>query len=296
MKLVMIHGRSQEDKDPDVLRHKWVSALREGAETAGLEIPIDDENILFPYFGDALRDLTAEEEALGLAHIAVAEPHFDDLEFRCRVLNECLDDAGISEEMVAAELPPEIRSIGPLSREWVQKGLALLDRYVPGASAKSLSWSAEDVTQYLHRRDVRGYIEDGVARAFKHCEGEDVVVIGHSLGSIVAYSMLREGGRIDRPVKALITLGSPLGVTAIREAVSPIAYPPHVQSWFNAYDERDAIALFPLDKHNFAVEPAIKNYSGVDNDSYNHHSIRGYLSDRVVATKIIQELRSTVID
>ena len=293
MKLVMIHGRSQEDKDPDVLRHKWVNALREGAEIAGLEIPIGEEDILFPYFGDALRDLTTEEEPTALARIAVAEPHFDDLEFRCRVLNECLHDAGISEEMVAAELPPQIRSIGPLSREWVQKGLALLDRYVPGASSKSLMWSAEDVAKYLHRRDVRGYIEDGVARAFKHCEGEDVVVIGHSLGSIVAYSMLRDGGRIDRPIKSLITIGSPLGVTAIREALSPIAHPPHVESWFNGYDERDAIALFPLDKHNFDVQPAIKNYGGVANDSYNHHSISGYLSDRVVATKVIQELRSS---
>ena len=294
MKLILIHGRSQEDKDPDVLRHKWVSALRAGAEAGGLEVPICEEDILFPYFGDALRDLTTDEESIGLAHIAVAEPHFDDLEFRCRVLNDCLDGAGVSEQMVSKELEPHHRAPGPLSREWVQKGLALLDRHVPGASARSLAWTAEDVAQYLQNEDVRGYIEDGVARAFRRVDDdEEVVVIGHSLGSIIAYSMLREGGRIDRPVKALITIGSPLGVTAIRQALGPISHPPHVASWFNAYDVRDSIALVPLDKRNFDVQPSIKNYGGVENDSYNHHSISGYLSDRAVATKIIKELRTS---
>ena len=51
------------------------------------------------------------------------------------------------------------------------------------------------------------------------------------------------------------------------------------------------VALNPLDASNFPVKPAIKNYSGVENESDNHHKIEGYLSDRVVATTIVKALR-----
>ena len=38
--------------------------------------------------------------------------------------------------------------------------------------------------------------------------GDDVILLGHSLGSVVAYELLRE--RPSLPVRMLITLGSPL--------------------------------------------------------------------------------------
>ncbi len=294
MKLVMLHGRSQEDKDPDKLRHKWVSALREGAAKGGLELPIDEEDIVFPYFGDALRDLTSDEPVDQLSEVEIAVPHFDDLEFRCRVLNECLDGYGITEKIISDEVSEEVQRLGPLSRQWVQAGLALLDRHVPRASAAGLTWMAEDVAQYLHREDVRNYIDSGVAKAFQSCKGDDnIVVVGHSFGSIVAYRMLESAELISCPVNALITIGSPLGVTAIRTALQPVSYPSIVGAWFNAYDEQDAIALVPLDRKHMPRAQPIKNYSGVQNNSPNHHGIHGYLSDRVVATRIVQALRET---
>ena len=76
----------------------------------------------------------------------------------------------------------------------------------------------------------------------------------------------------------------------VRETLEPIGHPPQVGSWFNAYDERDIIALNPLDDLHFPVTPPIRNFGGVQNESDNHHKIRGYLSDRVVATRIVQAL------
>ena len=291
MKLVMLHGRSQEDKDPDRLRHKWVTSLREGAAKGGLELPIDEDDIVFPYFGDALRDL-ATEEPTSLARIVIAEPDHDDEEFRCRVLNECLNKAGVTESVIAEEVTEEVRDLGALSRPWVQKGLALLDRYVPGVSSATLTYMAEDVALYLNNTQVRNYIEHGVSNAFRSCEtAGKVVVVGHSFGSIVAYNMLRNKELVSCPVDTLITIGSPLGVTAVRESLAPIIYPDLVGSWFNAYDDQDAVALVPLDNEHFPGAQPIQNYGGVENDSRNHHGIRGYLSDRTVATRIIKALR-----
>ena len=74
-----------------------------------------------------------------------------------------------------------------LSNEWLHRGLSLLDRYVPRASERSMESTAADVTQYLRDPEVQGYIDNGVAQAFRECGTEEVVVVGHSLGSIVAY-------------------------------------------------------------------------------------------------------------
>jgi len=293
VKLVFLHGRSQQDKDPLVLRQKWVAALREGLEKADLELPIDEWDILFPYYGNALRDVTSEmPDSLATVRLPLQEHA---AHFSCAVLQDCLDEVGVTEEVIATQTPPndplgERLSVS-ISNEFFHRGLQLLDRYVPRARTRLIEATAADVAQYLHDPEVQGYIDNGVAQAFSDCGTEDTVVVGHSMGSIVAYQVLSQAGIVNCPVKALITIGSPLGMQVIREALEPIEHPPNVGYWFNAFDERDVVALNPLDSNNFPTTPVIKNYGGVENESDNHHKIRGYLSDRVVATTIAKALR-----
>ena len=316
MKLVFLHGRAQEDRDPLRLRQHWVSALLDGLGAAGLELPIDEKDIIFPYYGDALRDATSEDpNSLALVRYPLREKPsngeevFDHDYFRCKVLLDCLEHVGVTDEVLkaaehdddpAVQAEPEQdedttlfdRLTTSLTSEWIQRGLSLLDRHVPAASVRTMEATAADVTMYLQNPVIQSHIESGVAQAFSECGAEETVVIGHSLGSIVAYRMLRRGGLIECPVKALFTIGSPLGIRAIRESLEPIGHPPAVGGWFNAYDERDVVALNPLDRKNFPVEPSIQNFGGVDNLSPNHHSIRGYLSDPIVSRWIEKELRA----
>ena len=84
MKLVFVHGRSQEDKDPLVLRQRWVTSLRETLREVGLELPIDERDIVFPYFGDALRDVTSDmPDSLSTVRIPLRE---NDDRLQCEVL------------------------------------------------------------------------------------------------------------------------------------------------------------------------------------------------------------------
>lgn len=300
MKLLLVHGRSQEDKNPAVLRHKWVSSLHAGAEGVGLELPISDEDIIFPYFGDALADLTSDEHPDHHDHDGDVAPitrgitHEDDIEFRCRILNDCFETAGITEDQIREYAEPEVRKAGPLSREWVQVGFGLLDQFVPPFSSRSLRFAAADVSMYLEDSTIQDFIESGIAKAVADVDpDEEWVVIGHSLGSIIAYRILSAGGAISSlAVRSFVTLGSPLGIRAVRTALEPIAHPPNVGSWFNAYDEGDAVALHPLNSRFFEVEPPIDNYSGVDNDTPNEHGISGYLTDPVVASRLVNLLSS----
>jgi pimeloyl-ACP methyl ester carboxylesterase len=142
-----------------------------------------------------------------------------------------------------------------------------------------------DVSQYLRNPGVRDAIEEGVREALPR--GAESVVVAHSLGTVVAYNLLRrEAVAQDWQVPQLITLGSPLAVGPVRRALQPLKHPERVGGWFNAYDERDVVSLFPLDPGRFPVTPPVENYGEVDNDTSNRHGISGYLSDPVVARRI----------
>jgi len=156
---------------------------------------------------------------------------------------------------------------------------------VPGTSAPSIAAFTHDVYRYLRNIGVRDRIETGVRAAF--AAGEPMVVVGHSLGSVVGYNLLRRDGERERwNVPLFVTVGSPLAVTAIKRQLSPVRYPECVGRWFNASDPRDVVALHPLTAAHFATTPAVENKTDVDNRTENRHGISGYLEDAEVARRI----------
>jgi hypothetical protein len=106
---------------------------------------------------------------------------------------------------------------------------------------------------------------------------------------VVAYSVLREDSRsLQKP--CFFTLGCPLGVRPIRDQFKPLKFPKVAKAWYNAYDARDVVALYPLDPDNFPVTPAVTNYSRVKNHTGNRHGIVGYLDDPTVSQAIHKAL------
>jgi hypothetical protein len=71
------------------------------------------------------------------------------------------------------------------------------------------------------------------------------VVLGHSLGSVVAYEVVRQ---LDQPLPLFVTLGSPLGLETIiyqKLEPQPPGFPPQVGRWVNVADRDDFIAAEP---------------------------------------------------
>ena len=115
------------------------------------------------------------------------------------------------------------------------------------------------------------------------------MVVSHSLGTVVAYNLLkREGQQNGWVIPLFVTLGSPLGVTAIRKALAPNRHPESVSKWFNAMDDRDVVALHPLDASIFPTRPEIENKTDVDNRTPDRHGIEGYLEDRSSPPKFMR--------
>lgn len=110
------------------------------------------------------------------------------------------------------------------------------------------------------------------------------------MGSIVSYIVLNKNP--DYNVKKYITVGSPLGLKSIEKYLGASKRMPECikNGWYNAFDERDFVALKPLDKIHFNIRPAIENYDKVLNFTDNKHGIAGYLEDKIVAERIYQGL------
>jgi hypothetical protein len=161
---------------------------------------------------------------------------------------------------------------------------------VPGGSGTAIALFTNDVYHYLYNDLIGGDIDGGVRKAIK--AGVPTVVVAHSLGTVVAFRLLSRDG-VERGWSAplFVTLGSPLGVTAIHDTLMPVRHPECVGQWYNAMDLRDVVALYPLDKNSFDVAPAIENNTDVRNGTSNRHGIQGYLSDKDVARRIYEAVQ-----
>ena len=115
-------------------------------------------------------------------------------------------------------------------------------------------------------------------------DGQRMVIVSHSLGTVVAFKLLREMAAAGRNVEVplLITMGSPLGIDAVKAKLGPPRKKPaFVKKWVNFYDPADFVALGKaLDRSTFAAD--IENVGDVDNTTDNAHGIAGYLPDKRV--------------
>ena len=159
--------------------------------------------------------------------------------------------------------------------------LRVLDQHLPDAGTWTIETFLRDVFLYTRRQAVQTVIDKIVTDTMID---SPTVIVGHSLGSVVAYNVAVN--RKPSVTTLLLTVGSPLGLPAVRSNLVPLKNPSGNKGWTNAYDPRDVVALYPLNKTHFGVTPAITNRGKVDNWTDNRHGIVGYLDDKLVAKTI----------
>jgi endonuclease G len=145
--------------------------------------------------------------------------------------------------------------------------------------------SFEDVHAYFFGGD-KERMQALVREALRGIDGP-VVVLAHSLGTIIAYDVLRELAAHELDVPLFVTAGSPLGVTEVQDLIkNPLEVPAVVDRWLNVSDLRDLVALDHTVRSEF--HPAQKCQDAiVSNASENHHGIEEYLRTRPVRDSIL---------
>lgn len=285
-RLVLVHGRAQQGRDPSAIRDEWLAALARGM---GRQLSSSIQ-VSLPYYGDVLDEFTAQSQ-VPLTSEIVARGNSDQedfLVFQAQIAEQLRVAAGVTDEQVDVEYGSEPQARGPLNWKWVQAILRAIDKNSPGLNQKAIETFTRDVFLYTTRAGVRDAIDRIVSAAFTE---EPTVVVGHSLGSVVAYSLMSRDARALK-VPLYVTVGSPLGVRAVRDQFRPLRRPGCVESWYNAFDKRDVVSLYPLDDQNFPVRPSIENNATVRNSTDNRHGISGYLDDANVGSRIAQFLIS----
>ena len=143
-----------------------------------------------------------------------------------------------------------------------------------------------DVYVYF-KRGIREQVKDRLRQELAAVpKGTRVVLIGHSLGSVVALdTLLSDNIKVDW----LLTMGSPLGFNAVQAklAYQPEAYaalPTKAPVWHNLFDLLDIVSLdydladdFPAGAPN---DVAIRNQFAYSNGERNRHGLYGFLGNR----------------
>lgn len=281
MHVLFVHGRSQGGKSEAALLSEWREALDNGLKVAGVALA---DGLVFdmPFYGDALDDFVERAALPSPSEIVQMgggeDPGF--AQFTQSALLEISTAGGIADSEIQQEMSDGPLEMGPQNWEWVQAIVKVIDRKWPNFSGRTIEQFLKDVYLYLNKPAVRKTIDEIVREKLT---SEQTLVVGHSLGSVVAYNVLCHN-KID--IAGFLTVGSPLGIKAITGQLG-LPENPAGNRWFNAYDERDIVALNPLDGNHFPVAPQIENFSGVRNGTANRHGISGYLTNKIVASTFV---------
>lgn len=244
-RVVCVHGVGQQRKGEDVLAAEWVPALRDGlrraaaAATVGL---LDGGDVGFAFYGDVFRP-AGRRLAVDDAWLSA-----DDLnEFERELLLAWWKGAAEADRGVIA---PGARTLAGVPGG-VQAGLRALSgsAFFARVAERALLRDLRQVRLYLTDPEVRQTVQERVAAAV---DDEVRVIVGHSLGAVVAYEALC--AHPQWPVRALVTLGAPLGIrNLIFDRLRPPPamsdgkllgrWPGTVSMWTNVADEADAVAL-----------------------------------------------------
>lgn len=250
--VVLVHGIAQEQESADTLESKWLPGLAGGVRNHGNPELADrlwrdglpgEISTRMAFYGNRFLtegaqgagpgrvDDTQEElmEQLAELWLATAAEHASDDQDRRTAQQWTAVPADARAQGARAAVRPALNRLASL-RWFAPWGFGLAEKFV---------WRAlSQVARYFTDDDVREYAQDQV---LAHIGPDTRLLIGHSLGSVVAYEALH---RCEHEV-ALLTIGSPLGLRTVvydRLRPQPVSVPRAAVGWDNLVDRDDLVA------------------------------------------------------
>jgi pimeloyl-ACP methyl ester carboxylesterase len=220
--IIGIHGLNNKP-EPAILRDWWMAAINEGISRncEGQRVDLD---LVLAYWADVMYSAP-------VALTEVAEPYVG---------------AGGS-----GPLPRAGMSVTRVAEARIQEGVGKVLEKVFGAPVAedvvrdAVETRVPDLHRYKHHRAKQDAVRERLRELLRSARDKQIMLIAHSMGSIVAYDVLRAAGR-NLPglrIAHFVTLGSPLGLTEVKEIVAaPLRVPECVARWSNFADPRDYAA------------------------------------------------------
>lgn len=185
---------------------------------------------------------------------------------------------------------------------WLLNSIAdLLHFLIPLLSDPAAKSTIRETARYFSNEggigeQVRELLKGPLRKMFT--DGDRILIIGHSMGSVIAYDTLWELTHIEKnpsQVDLFLTIGSPLGMRFTQERLRGVhekgarRYPHNIRRWVNITSQGDVTVLDPTLRDDFKamlelglvesitdINGGIFNYFR-DNLGLNVHRSYGYL-------------------
>ena len=280
-RIVAVHGIAQQYKGPSILHQEWFAPLCDGISLAGGKPPAS-EDLTCIFYGEYFRPKGTTSLELPYDTDDVTESYEQDLL--------------VAWWRGAAEIEPEQVSFSKQymtgrTSQVVQHALEALShsKFFAGLTERAFVFNLKQVSAYFHDDTFRNIALRQIEKAITD---DTRVLIGHSLGSVIAYEALC--AHRSWPITTLITLGSPLG---IRNLIFDQLRPPPVSGsgvwpgeavsqWFNIADSGDVVALVKDLRPLFGSR--VENF--LVHNGVTAHSASPYLTARETGRAIISGL------
>ncbi len=292
-----LHGIGQQQQGRNQLLPRWQAALNDGVERAkGYGWPTIP-SLDLAYYGDLFLPETDSKGTAAVDDQGSAALDESDYELFPDVEGDTSDDlmsffGNVEDELIEREfIDPtekldEDKDKGRLPPQ-VSRLAAWLERKFGVAGQLLFIGDLAQVRRFQQDDGLASAVRDRVCEVLQH---QPRVLIGHSLGSVVAYEALCLIP--DHGITALITVGSPLGLRSIREALRSDArdripkLPPGIARWVNVYDRGDPVALAGGLAEYW---PAVEDMT-VYNGEKEPHGIGPYLGKKEVGQAVADAL------
>ncbi|WP_434361778.1 alpha/beta hydrolase [Parasalinivibrio latis] len=266
--IVLIHGRSQKP-DIETLTAGWKSAINEG--------------------------LLHSTTLPSLKGVKVEMVYYADLHYT----NGPVADSDNEEPYLKAE-PGSIRryKLGLIDRlrrtatnwfdtpiDWLEEHSKVFSTLARKIAKKML----KDLGKYYSQPTFKTSVDNRLRDVLVENKDNEIILVSHSMGTIVAYEVLRKLGR-DNQVKDFqlehwITLGSPLGISAVQGNIinthNRLRTPSCVRaSWVNFSDPGDFVCLdthLADDYEANSTKIGVKDILVCNDYPNNEHKSYGYL-------------------
>jgi hypothetical protein len=276
--VVGVHGIAQEQLGRHQLVSAWRNALADGLEVALQRRDDPVPSFDLAYYGDLFLSASAGgapakkgTEVEDLENLTA-----DDLDFLHAALEEVAPPVDAVQDKGFRAVPAALRPL--LNRLAIRFDMKALVALVPVLRQVRVYLDDDELATRVRSR-VLETIGDG-------CD----LLIGHSLGSVVAFETLALN--TDLHVGSLITLGSPLSMRTVADRLrgqagpsSAAPLPGPVRSWVNVFDEGDPVS---------AGGPVGRLWAGAQDYTVDNgdqpHSVTRYLSKRISGERVFASI------
>jgi len=240
--IVGVHGIGQQQFGRAQLLRDWAPAISDGIEVATGRAPASLA-VDIAFYGNLFLTKAAGAPK-GAMETSAADLLADLDTAELSDLDEAVAEIVSAEEVEAAAGFPPTMGV-PHVPSWLQARLRAIDAKFGAAAGVLYVGELRQVRRYLCHPELKAKVDEIVA-AKMAVDGisRSRILVGHSLGSVVAWEFVRQ--HPEHELDLLLTLGSPLGLRMVRSRLPEQGreggVPDQAGRWVNVRDPGDPVA------------------------------------------------------